>query len=301
MKLSKVLQLSVIGMTLCSTFATAGKWWEGGVGGIFNIPAVAYNEVFHGYTSYRVDGEFLPIYNEIDLQTGETMWIDSDTLLYDTQGRVIDSAVISPLGFNHELQERDGGLVAGAITKINVNNAEYTMAYAWSVNTGNGNNRTSGWIKTSKLYPKDDIKNILWNTREARLDLIQDEIDDGNYVEHSVVETVLPSWAEEYYLDPDRDANKTAGKAKYYYTRDGYLTLIKNIPETSNQRFGVGHDIIKAGDKFYVDTNVDRVNVNIYPPASSSEINHKLRLVWGYSVTSAGWKIYSWINERALN
>jgi len=228
------------------------------------------------------------------------MYVSQETTLYDPLGNKIATAEEGVVGWDHEELERTGGFVAGAITKIAVNGTDYTMAYAWSVNITDGG-RTSGWIKTSKISPKDDIKDILWETRKDRLSLIQNEIDDGDYEGFTVVDTTLPSWLEEYYLDPDRDASYTAGKAKYYYTRDGYITALKNIPETGSQRYGVGHDIIPTGGTFYRDMNVDRVNVYIYPPSSSEAVSHKLRLVWGYFETSAGWKTYSWINERALD
>ena len=295
MKLNYVFSGAIAALAILSAQASAEYWWEDDVGGIFNIPPVEYNPYYHGYGS---SGQ--TIYNKIDLQTGENMYIADETPLYDHLGNKIATAEASPIGWDYDLSTRDGGIVAGAITKVAVSGTTYTMAYAWSVNTTDGG-RTSGWIKTSKLSPKADIKEILWETREDRLALIQDDIDDGDYEPYTIIETTLPSWAEEYYLDPDRDSSYTAGKAKYYYTRDDYLTAIKNIPETGSQRYGVGHDIVPLGATFYRDMNVDRVNVNIYPPSSDEEINHKLRLVWGYFETSAGWKLYSWVNERALD
>ena len=291
---SLIAPIALVILSSTQAFAASDYWWEEDDGGIFNIPPVEYNPTYYGYGSTGNT-----VYNKVDLQNNESMYITKETLLYDNQGNKIATAEASVIGWNHDEEERDGGLVAGAITKVEVNGKDYTMAYAWSVDITDGG-RTSGWIKTSKLSPKNDIKDILWETREDRLAIIQDDIDAGDYEAYTLVETTLPSWAEEYYLDPDRDESYTAGKAKYYYTRDAYLTAIKNIPETGSQRYGVGHDMLPIGVTFYRDMNVDRVNVNIYPPSSEDEINHKLRLVWGYIETSAGWKVYSWVNERAL-
>lgn len=294
-KLKHVFLLPILALSLGSAPAFSDYSWEDDDGGIFNIPPVEYNPYYYGYGS---SGQ--TIYNKIDLQTGESMYISNDVWIVDNQGSYIATAETSPIGWDHDLETRDGGIVAGAITEININGTDYTMAYAWSVNTTDGG-RTSGWINTEKLSPNTDIVSILWETRTDRLALIQDDIDEGDYTPYTIVETTLPSWAEDYYLDPDRDASYTAGKAKYYYSRDEYLTGLKNIPETGSQRYGVGHDMIPLGATFYRDMNVDRVNVYIYPPSSSDPINHKLRLVWGYMETSAGWKIYSWVNERALD
>ena len=53
---------------------------------------------------------------------------------------------------------------------------------------------------------------------------------------------------------------------KYYFTRDGLISGLKNIPETGSQRFGVAHDVIPAGSKFYKDRSVDVIELPIYEP-----------------------------------
>ena len=173
------------------------------------------------------------------------------------------------------------------------------MTYAWSVNTKEGG-RQSGWIDVRALSPYTDIVNILTQTKRDRLALFEDEAQHTNYEEYALQETRLPDYMEEYYLDPYRSASYTAGKAKYYYTRDGLLTLINNIPETGSQRYGVGHDIAPVGSHFFLDMTVAAVPVNIYPPSSGEAESHTLNLVWGYVKTSAGDSIFSWVNERAL-
>jgi len=173
------------------------------------------------------------------------------------------------------------------------------MIYLWSVNVKQGD-RASGRVKTSKLSPKNDIKDVLNNQKSNRLALFDKQHEHNNYQAFKTQEYFLPTHMEEYYLDPDRSASYTAGKAKYYYTRRNLNSGLMNIPETGKQRYGVAHDLAPPGATFYRDMNVDRVNVNIYPPSSSEAQNHKLRLVWGYYETSAGHRIYSWVNERTL-
>ena len=288
-------RVCVILSTLSPTFSFAQYYWEDETGGIYNIPSVEFNPVYTGYGS---DGDL--IYNKIDLQTGQTMQIVNSVPLYDHLGNEIATAWASPIGWDHENEFRDGGIIAAAITEIQIGSTTHTMVYAWSVNSNLG--RQSGWIKLSDLSPSNLIEEILLDNKAARMNILRNGgIGHATYEESSVGEAYLPAYAEEYYLDPGRDASYTAGKARYYYTKeDGYNSGLINIPETGRQRYGVAHVGIPINDKFFWDRSVPRVNVSIYPPSSTTPINHKLRLAWGYTLTSAGDKIYSWVNERAL-
>ena len=250
-----------------------------------------YNPIYYGYGSYDN-----VTYNKIDMQNGSSMQL-AETALYDNTGNYIATAWSSGIG--RVDGERDGGLIAGSLSKIRVNGVDKWMTYAWSVNTREGG-RQSGWIDISALSPYSTITGILNTTKEARMALFNDRIAEGSYTHYTIQDAALPSYMQEYYLDPGRDASYTAGKAKYYYTRDGLITLINNIPETGSQRYGVGHDIASAGANFYRDMTVPVVAVNIYPPSSYTAESHTLNLVWGYAKTSAGDVVYSWVNERTL-
>ena len=276
---------------VASASALAQQHWENDPGGLFNPPPVEYNPIYFGYGSRNN-----VTYNKIDLQDGRTMQMQ-ETALYDNSGQRIATATASGIGRVNG--ERDGGLIAGSIYRFVIDGEEKLMTYAWSVNVREGG-RQSGWIEVDALSPRNDIVSILNQTKGDRLALFGDRIRHNNYERYTLRNTRLPSYMEEYYLDPGRDASKTAGKAKYYYTRDGLLTLINNIPETGSQRYGVGHDIASVGSKFYRDMNVSPVTVNIYPPSSYSAQSHTLNLVWGYVQTSGGESIFSWANERAL-
>ncbi|MDB9741734.1 hypothetical protein OAB00_02650, partial [Akkermansiaceae bacterium] len=274
---------------------SAQYYWEEEEGGVYNIPAVEYNATYTGYGS---DGDL--IYNKIDLQTGESMEITQTTNLYDNTGNEIARAWSSAIGWNHETSFRDGGIIAGAIKDIEIEGETHRMVYAWSVNSSIG--RHSGWMKLADLSPSSTIEAILEDNDEKRMAIINASgAQTATYNEATIVATNLPDYMEEYYLDPDRDASYSAGKARYYYTGDeNYISGLTNIPETGRQRYGVAHDAFPLGAKFYYDISVPASNVSIYAPSSSVPESHSLDLVWGYSITSAGDKVYSWVNERAL-
>ena len=130
---------------------SAQYYWEDEEGGIFNIPAVEYNPTYTGFGS---DGDL--IYNKIDLQTGETMQIVRNASLYDHTGREIATAWKSAIGWNREINFRDGGIIAAAIADVKVDGTTHKMVYAWSVNS-NAGGRISGWMKLSDLSPSNDI------------------------------------------------------------------------------------------------------------------------------------------------
>ena len=271
------------------------QYWASETGGIFNIPSEEYNSRFHGYGS--LDNV---IYNKIDLQTGQTMQI-ANAPLYDCLGNQVAVAHSSAIGRDHNNNDfRDGGIIAASLAEIKVGNTTHTMAYAWSVNIEAGG-RMSGWVKITDLSPSNTIKNILSDNKNGRMAILTTGgINNATYNEHRVVSVSLPAYAEEYYIVSGRDASKTAGKAKYYFTRDNYISGLKNIPETGRQRYGVAHNNLPTGAMFYRDMGQSAVSLNIYAPSSSAPISTKLVLVWGYTVTSAGEKVYSWINEATL-
>ena len=110
MKFKHVCTLTAVALIVGASQALAGYWWEDDVGGIFNIPPEEYNPTYYGYGS---DGDI--VYNKIDLQTGENMYIIADTLLFDNLGNKVATAEASVIGWDHETDFRDGGIIAGAI------------------------------------------------------------------------------------------------------------------------------------------------------------------------------------------
>ncbi len=286
---------AIVSLSAACLFAgqsVAGNSWSNGVGGDFNVPPKEYNKKYHGYGS---TGQ--TIYNKIDLQTGAHMFITGGKL-YDNQGNAIGTVENSIIGaINEGAGGRDGGIIAGAITKLKINGRNQEVIYAWSVNIKEGG-RKSGWVKSKYFSPKGDIKDILKKNKATRLDLIESSLKKGSYVKKVIKAAYLPNEAAEWYLMPGRDGN--AGKAKYYFTREGQISGLKNIPETGSQRYGVAHDTAPVGAVFYKDRNVKTVKTKIYKPNATSPSGYTLDLVWGYFVNSAGKKWYSWVNEKAL-
>lgn len=271
----------------------ADDWIEAD-GGIFNPPSEIFNPDHAGYDSTGRN----TIYNKIDLRNGETIYIADGAPMYDFNSNLIGQAKGSGVGYYGGT--RDGGLVAGSLSKIKVGGVKVWVTYAWSLNV-EGGGRQSGWVEVSQLSPYNQIFQLLKDTEKNRMKIFQDEIDDGDYKGFKIIDAKLPNWMEEDYLVPNRDAARNQGKAKYYYTRDGLISGLMNIPETGSQRYGVANNIMPIGDTFYRDMNVARVNVSIYKAEQSSARSHSLRLVWGYVSAKGGKKVYSWINERALD
>lgn len=270
--------------------------WDDNSGIPFNQPSVNFNPAYHGYGS---SGQRL--YNKIDLQDGRPMYIEGGQPMHDNQGNIISYTKDETSIIGYYDGERDGGLVAGSYTRIrDSSGSNRKMTYAWSVNLEEGG-RGSGWVLISALTPQRDLSRILRKTRRDKRALWNSQHQHSNYEEYTIKEATLPSYMADYYLDPDRDASYNAGKAKYYYTRDGIITGLINIPETGSQRYGVGHDVLSVGTKFQRDMNVPIIDVSIYPPSSSVAESHKLQLAWGYSKTNAGRIVYSWVNNRTLD
>lgn len=281
---------------LSSSLSFASYTWDDDSGILFNQPSKKFNATYYGYGS---SGQ--TVYNKIDLQDGRMMTIQGGRSLYDNQGNIIAETVEDTSVIGYYNGTRDGGLVPGSFAKIRLSNGKtQRMTYAWSVNVAGGG-RASGWVRIKRLAPKRDINSILKQTQKDKQALWDEEHLHSNYQSYTVEDAALPSYMEEYYLDPGRDASYTAGKAKYYYTREGRITGLMNIPETGSQRYGVGHDVASAGTTFYRDMNIARIDVKIYPPSSYDESDHKLQLVWGFFETSAGSKVFSWVNKRALD
>lgn len=260
-------------------------------GGWRNPYSLLFNEEWHGYGS---TGQ--TIYNKIDLQDGRTMSFER-TPLYDNNGDYVAEAWASDIGYVDG--EKDGGFPAGGIADIKINGVVTKCVYAWSVNTVEGG-RTSGWAPISAFTPAKDIQTIQETIRERIEEIIPP--DDGRiYAKKTVVSGGLASEAAEWFIVPDRAASKTQGKAKYYFERDGYLTVMMNIPEGSRQRYGVAHDIAPVGKTFYMDLTEPEVELPIFAPDTSTPSKYTLKMVWGYFVTSAGDRIYSWANRDNLN
>lgn len=268
------------------------SYWTSNDGGIFNVPAVEYNAEFHGYGS---SGQV--VYNKIDLQTGAPMDIAKNSALFDNQGNLIGTAKLSKIGYYDG--KRDGGIIAGATTQLNINGRLKRVAYVWSVNINEGG-RKSGWTEIENLSPTGDIEDILTKTKKARYAIFDAERKKGNYVAKTVKGAYLPAEAAEWYVTAGRDASKSAGKAKYYFTRDGLISGLINIPETGRQRYGVAHDVAPIGATFYLDKRVPKKSLDIFPPSSNKPSGYTLDLVWGYFRNNSNRKVYSWLNAQTL-
>lgn len=281
---------SIYKNTASQTYNTS--YWTSNDGGIFNVPPEEYNPTFHGYGSR---GQV--VYNKIDLQTGAPMYIANNAALYDNQGNQIGTARDSKIGYHDGT--RDGGIIAGAVTRLRINGRSTEVAYAWSVNIKEGG-RKSGWVDINKLSPTAAIRAILVQTAHNQTNIMLKDMQQGQYSAKTVQAAYLPSQAAEWYLTAGRDASKAAGKAKYYFTRNGLISGIKNIPETGRQRYGVAHDVAPIGASFYMDKRVPQVSLDIFPPSSRTPSGHKLNLVWGYFKNNTGRKVFSWVNANAL-
>ena len=287
--------------------------WADEAGGVFNIPPVEFNPDFFGWGSFGFNTSSGIRYNKVDLHAGSnddeenTMYIENEdnALLYDSFGNVIAKAWESAIGYNHVENERDGGLIAGAINEIKIDGVEHTVAYAWSVNSNVG--RQSGWIKLRDLTPRSDIEDILTDSKKARDNILlaSGAYGTGSYEENKIVEAYLPNDLFDYYVTAGRTDDNGAGRARYYYTNvdNQYISGLLNIPETGQQRFGVAHNALAPNEKFYAASYANSHDVDLFPPenSGSGSTNVKLTLVWGYSYTNTGEKIYSWINKAALS
>ena len=287
--------------------------WANDEGGVFNIPPVEFNRDFYGWGSFGFNTSRGIRYNKVDLHAGSnddeknTMYIknDDNALLYDSFGNVIAKAWESAIGYNHVAGERDGGIIAGAINEINIDGVKHTVVYAWSVNSNVG--RQSGWIKLADLTPRDDIEDILSDSKRERDAILtaSGAYGLGLYEESEIVEAYLPENLFDYYVTAGRSDDNGAGRARYYYTNvdNQYLSGLLNIPETGKQRYGVAHNALALDEKFYTAAYVDSHDVQLFPPSNTgnTSTNVKLTLAWGYSYTNTGEKIYSWINKAALS
>ena len=265
--------------------------WREAPGGAFNLPPKLYNPKFHGYGSAGQK-----IYNKIDLQDGRVMKIKK-TRLYDNQGNVIATAVPSGVGYHKD--QKDGGIVAGAITQMLIDGRKTEVMYAWSVNI-EPKGRASGWVPTESLWPAQDIRKIQLGIRGKRKSLLPRQLNRRRYTPMTVVSATLPKEAAEWFVTPGRSAKKNQGKAKYYYTRDGLISGLKHVPVTQAQRFGVAHDHIPLGATFHWDESVSIVSRPIYQPNSKRPSKYALKVAWGYAENNAGVWWYSWINADAL-
>ena len=290
--------------------AIAEVTWSDTRGGPFNIPSEEFNPTYYGWGSFGFGTSRGIRYNKVDLHKGgsdkaeKTMYIssDDDVLLYDNSGNIITRAWESPIGWDHVSATRDGGIAAGGITEIKISGVSHTMVYAWSVNSRIG--RQSGWIKLEDLSPTIDISDILTSNKIERDAILRSNgaYGSGTYQEHTVVEAYLPTAKYDYYVTANRSSSNGAGRARYYYTNidNQYISGLMNIPETGSQRYGVAHDIIALGSTFYVASYANSHNVTLFPSGSGSS-DGSMTLVFGYALTSAGRKIYSWINKAALS
>ena len=295
---------SVLAAVLAISVGTSNAYdsnWQSADGGIFNPPSEIFNSEHHGFGS---TGQV--IYNKIDLQNGKTMYVQDGTPMHDSQGNVITTAIGSGVGYVDN--QKDGGLIAGSITRMEIGGEVVDATYLWSVNVREGG-RASGWVDIDALETpndpsvNDDIREVLAQQHRDRLAIFEDALSPASaYQAFQVQETSLPAYMEEYYVVANRDADKTQGKARFYYTRDnGTLSPQMNIPETGSQRFGVGNGLVTAGETFHRDMTVDAVDVLIYPPESSIPEDHTLQLVWGFIEFAEGEVVHSWINARALS
>ena len=265
--------------------------WKDAPGGLFNLPPKLYNPTYFGYGSAGQE-----IYNKIDLHDGRVIRIEK-TPLYDNQGNVIGEAVPSEVGYTKG--NKDGGVVAGAVTRLIINGKKTDVMYAWSVNVASGG-RASGWAPVRAFWPARDLGRIQVGILKSRTALLPRGLQRRTYTPMTVVSADLPAAAAEWYVTPGRAAHKNQGKAKYYFTRDGLISGLQHVPVTGVQRFGVAHDQIPLGATFQWDESVPTVSRPIYQPDSDQPSEYELKVVWGYAENNAGIRWYSWINADAL-
>jgi len=237
------------------------------------------------------------------LQWSETIEIE-ETFLYDNYGNKLSKDGVEvvtkagPVGYYDG--DHFGKVHAGAWAKIRINGIDRDCIYLAAAKI-QGGGTYSGWARVDRASPEDKLASYtqtIYNRRESA-SVRYTANPDGNlrYQEHKVVDTSVPAALEEGYILPDRTSN--AGKAKYYYIRDGVLNGFINLPETGNKRHGVQSSRVKVGKSFWRDLDVDDYIQNIYG-YNSSNIVGTFRWSFGYFETNTGQKIYCWTNRECL-
>lgn len=255
----------------------------------WNVPPVKYNPDYPGAGRTGTAN-----YNKLQRPTGKQRI--NRTQLYDNQGNVLGIAKAGLIGYYG--RRRYGGINAGATTKVKIDGKDRVVTFIAAAPTVGGGSQ-SGYVIHWEL---SGAKRILQLQQQviARMRSLYPTNDGRSYTKMIVNDNTLPFEHAEYYVDPDRDSSYTAGKAKYYYTRDGVLDGLINIPETGKQRFGVSCDQAPIGETFWMDDNIEEAVVAYYAP-SSEVVAGRFRLVYGYFVTSAGAKRFCWTNRECLN
>ncbi|MGJ8641589.1 MAG: RICIN domain-containing protein [Opitutaceae bacterium] len=236
------------------------------------------------------------------LQWSATIEVE-ETYLYDNYGNKLKEDGVEviteagPIGYYDG--EHYGKVHAGAWAKIKINGTERDCIYLAAAHI-QGGGTYSGWARVDKASPEDKLTSYSQTIYDRRESVRYTANPGGSsrYVEHTILDTSVPAALEDSYILPDRTSN--AGKAKYYYIRDGVLNGFINLPETGNKRHGVQASRVKVGKSFWRDVDVDDYIQNLYG-YDSSTVAGTFRWSFGYFETNTGQKIYCWTNRDCLD
>ena len=268
------------------TATAQDAWWK------YNLKPVRYNPDCPGAGNSGNTN-----YNKMQIP-GVTQRVKEDTGIYDNQGNLLGEAKEGKIGYYDN--RRQGGINSGAITKVRINGVSRDVIYAHAALTVGGGSQ-SGYIRLNKLTPRSTIEDKQNEIADKIADLLPSQ-NNHSYKKMRVVNKTLPNFAEEYYVTPNRDPSKTAGKAKFYWVRDGVLDGLINLPETGSQRYGVSWDQAPVGSPFWMDEDVDEYVIEVFAPNSSKvSKNASFRMRYGYFKTNANKKRYCWTNRECLN
>ncbi|MFC7338220.1 hypothetical protein ACFQY0_13585 [Haloferula chungangensis] len=265
----------------------------------FNPPPSTFNS-----TSWQVGFDSGGNANPNALQWSETITVDA-TYLYDNNGNKLTEDGVEvmteegPVGYYDG--EHYGKVHAGAWAEIRINGVTRECIYLAAAEI-QGGGTYSGWARVDRMEPQSNLssytQSIYARRESAAVRYTANPAGSTRYVMHTVLDVPVPSALEESYIIPNRTSS--AGKAKYYYIRDGVLNGFINLPETGNKRHGVQCSRSRIGKNFWRDMDVNDYVQNLYGYDSSTVIA-TFRWCFGYFETNTGQKIYCWTNRDCLD
>ena len=257
-------------MAACSaaTTATAGlsDYNDADYYDEFNPPPEDYNTKSkeRGFDS---NGSVNPNAMQLD---GKTMKTTKETYIFDNQGNRLreggEDVKLKKGKIGYYDDGHFGKILAGGTARMKVGRKTIDMIYV-NAAPRKGGGTFSGWIPRDNLSPSDSIYNTNQNIKERRdsSDVRSTRASGStsrNYQRYEVKNQGTPSALQGGYIIKNRTSN--AGKAEYYYVRDGTLMGFTNLPETGNKRHGVQGSRTKPGQYFWRDKNVDYYEQTIY-------------------------------------
>lgn len=260
----------------------------------FNPPPETFNPDYIGYDSR---GKANP--NALQFSGGASV---KETPLYDNFGNQLTKSgrkvVTDAEDVGYYNGDHNGKIHAGAIAQIVINGRTEDCIYLNAVAV-DGAGTYSGWAPVSAMSPQTEVwtKSQEVYSRRERVRYTANPGGRGRYDRMEVENCQVPSAMTGGYIIPDRTSS--AGKVDYYYIRDGVLNGFINLPETGNKRHGVQASRVRVGEYFWRDKDVDDYIQYIYGRGSSKVVG-TFRFAYGYFVTNAGTKIYTWTNRDCL-